>query len=181
MNTKRKLWELNRLSAEEFSQKEKIPIVVLLDDLRSFENVGSVFRTADAFAIEEVVLCGITPKPPHREIHKTALGATETVAWKYFSTTLEAVMHYKNQGYSIFSVEQASRTQPLHQLNLSTSEKVVLVFGNEVHGVRQDVVDASDAVMEIPQFGTKHSLNVSVCVGIVLWEFSTQLNPALSS
>lgn len=179
MNKKRKLWELNRPSLEAYAAQEKIPIVVLLDDIRSFENVGSVFRTADSFSIEQVVLCGITPIPPHREIHKTALGATESVSWRHSPTVMEAVLGLKELGYAVYALEQAQKTSLLHRVNQLSLEKVALVFGNEVHGVQQAVVDVCDGVLEIPQFGTKHSLNVSVCVGITLWEFSKQLNPQL--
>ena len=179
MNKKRKLWELNRPSPEAYAAQEKIPIVVLLDDIRSFENVGSVFRTADSFSIEQVVLCGITPCPPHREIHKTALGATESVSWRHSPTVMEAVLGLKELGYAVYALEQAQKTSLLHRVNQLSLEKVALVFGNEVHGVQQAVVDVCDGVLEIPQFGTKHSLNVSVCVGITLWEFSKQLNPQL--
>lgn len=179
MNKKRKLWELNRPTAEAYAEQVKTPIVVLLDDIRSFENVGSVFRTADSFSIEHVVLCGITPVPPHREIHKTALGATESVSWRHASTALEVVAELKSQGYSVYAIEQAAKTKHLHRIHQLPLEKVALVFGNEVHGVQQAVVDKCDGVIEIPQFGTKHSLNVSVCVGITLWEFSKYLNPQL--
>ncbi|MFM7723161.1 MAG: RNA methyltransferase [Bacteroidota bacterium] len=179
MNKKRKLWELNRPSPEVYAAQEKIPIVVLLDDIRSFENVGSVFRTADSFSIEQVVLCGITPTPPHREIHKTALGATESVSWRHSPTVMEVVLGLKELGYAVYALEQAENTSLLHRVNQLSLEKVALVFGNEVHGVQQAVVDVCDGVLEIPQFGTKHSLNVSVCVGITLWEFSKHLNPLL--
>lgn len=179
MNKKRKLWELNRPSQEAYSQQDKIPIIVLLDDIRSFENVGSVFRTADSFSIQEVLLCGITPVPPHREIHKTALGATDSVAWRHCPSIIDAVLGLKLQGYAVFAIEQAKTTTPLHRIHEFTLVKVALVFGNEVHGVQQAVVDLCDAVIEIPQFGTKHSLNISVCAGVSLWEFSKIMNPGL--
>jgi tRNA G18 (ribose-2'-O)-methylase SpoU len=179
MNKKRKLWELNRPTPKAYAEQDKTPIVVLLDDIRSFENVGSIFRTADSFSIEHVVLCGITPTPPHREIHKTALGATESVSWRHSPTLMEAVLGLKELGYAVYALEQAEKTRHLHRVSQLLLEKVALVFGNEVHGVQQAVVDVCDGVLEIPQFGTKHSLNVSVCVGITLWEFSKHLNPKL--
>lgn len=179
MNKKLKLWELNRLSPEEFSKQEKLPVVVVLDDIRSFENVGSVFRTSDAFSITEIVLCGITPIPPHREIHRTALGATETVSWSYSEKTLDAILNLKTAGYTIYALEQAENTIQLQHLKNCVDSQIALVFGNEVNGVNQEVIDQCDGVLEIPQFGTKHSLNVSVCVGVVLWECAKLLNPAL--
>ncbi|MFM7595446.1 MAG: RNA methyltransferase [Flavobacteriales bacterium] len=180
MNKKLKLWELNRVSPEEFSKQEKLPVVVVLDDLRSFENVGSVFRTSDAFNIQEIILCGITPVPPHREIHRTALGATDTVKWTYIAKATEAIVKLKSEGYTIYALEQAEKTIMLQHLKKSIKSPIALVFGNEVNGVNQDVIDQCHAVLEIPQFGTKHSLNVSVCVGVVLWECATVLNPSLN-
>jgi tRNA G18 (ribose-2'-O)-methylase SpoU len=162
--------ELNRLTPEEFQANSKTPVVIVLDNVRSHLNVGSVFRTADAFAIEAIYLCGITGTPPHRDIHKSALGATGTVAWQYFPTTAEAIASLKSQGYKIASIEQAESATMLNDLNYKGSEKLALVFGNEVDGVDQDIVGTSDMVIEIPQFGTKHSLNISVSVGVVLWE-----------
>jgi len=179
MNKKRKLWELQRLSPEEFMATSKVPITLVLDDIRSFENVGAVFRTADSFAISEIVLCGITPVPPHREIHKTALGATESMPWRYFPTAMEAQEELKRQGHTLLVFEQAEQTTPLHQVTIDAASKVALFFGNEVNGVHQEVVNQCDEVVEIPQFGTKHSLNVSVCVGIAAWHFSRLLNPQL--
>lgn len=179
MNKKLKLWELNRLSPEEFSKQEKLPVVVVLDDIRSFENVGSVFRTSDAFNIKEVILCGITPIPPHREIHRTALGATETVSWSYLEKTIDAILNLKTAGYKIYALEQAEKTIQLQHLKHHVDSRIALVFGNEVNGVNQAVIDQCDGVLEIPQFGTKHSLNVSVCAGVVLWECARLLNPAL--
>jgi tRNA G18 (ribose-2'-O)-methylase SpoU len=179
MNKKRSMWELNRISPEDFATADKTPIVLILDDIRSFENVGSFFRTGDAFCIEEIVLCGITPCPPHKEIHKTALGATETVQWNHERDVLNAVRHWKTKGYAIGVIEQAEKTLPLHIIEQLSFSNMVLVFGNEVNGVKQAVIDECDVVIEIPQFGTKHSLNVSVCAGIVLWEFSKMLNPNL--
>lgn len=181
MNKKLKLWELNRCSPEEFITQEKLPVVVVLDDLRSFENVGSVFRTSDAFNIQEIILCGITPVPPHRDIHRTALGATETVSWSYSEKTLEAIHKLKTAGYTIYALEQAEKTILLQHLKKYIDSRIALVFGNEVNGVNQEVIDQCDGVLEIPQFGTKHSLNVSVCVGVVLWECASLLNPALKA
>jgi len=171
MNRKLKLWELNRLDEATFKKQKKFPITVVLDDIRSFNNVGSFFRTADAFNIEKIYLCGITPQPPHREIHKTALGATETVEWEYRASILELVTELKSSGKCICSIEQAEETLLLNKSHEIQDQELVLVFGNEVHGVHQEVIDFSDYVVEIPQFGTKHSLNVSVCAGVVLWEF----------
>ena len=179
MNKKLKLWELNRPTKEAFIAKNKVPIVVILDELRSFENVGSIFRTSDAFCIHQLALCGITPVPPHREIHRTALGATESVSWCYFEKTMEAVMYYKQHGFEVYAIEQAQHTMLLNAIQRMEISKIALIFGNEVNGVNQSVVDACDGVIEIPQFGTKHSLNVSVCAGVVLWECSKRLNPAL--
>ena len=171
MNKKLKLWELNRLSPEEFSKQEKLPVVVVLDDIRSFENVGSVFRTSDAFGIQEIILCGITPVPPHREIHRTALGATETVTWSYAPKTLDAIKKLKSAGYTIYALEQAEKTILLQHLKKSVDSRIALVFGNEVNGVNQEVIDHCDGVLEIPQFGTKHSFNVSVTLGMTLWDY----------
>jgi tRNA G18 (ribose-2'-O)-methylase SpoU len=170
MNKKLKLEELNRVSVEEFKKSDKTPIVVVLDNIRSLHNIGSIFRTADAFAIEQIFLCGITAQPPHREITKTALGATESVSWKYFEKTVDAVQELKNLGYYIISVEQTKNSQALEKIYFEKQQKCALIFGNEVEGVDQEVVNQSDLTLELTQFGTKHSLNVSVCVGIVLWE-----------
>ena len=161
--------ELGRVNPEEIQAAKKHPIIVILDDVRSMHNVGSTFRTCDAFAIEELYLCGYTPAPPHRDIHKTALGATETVAWKNFTTTIEAVTAARAAGYKILAVEQAHGSTMLNTLNWQ-HEKVALVFGNEVTGVNDEVLAAADGCIEIPQWGAKHSLNISVSVGIVLWE-----------
>lgn len=162
--------ELPRLTVEAFRSELKTPFIVVLDNVRSHLNVGSVFRTADAFLIEAVYLCGITGTPPHREIHKTALGATETVLWKYSTSTLEALHELKAQGVKIVSIEQAESAVMLDEFVPDAKEKYALVFGNEVDGVAQDVVAISDVVIEIPQYGTKHSLNVSVSAGIVIWD-----------
>jgi len=173
---KKSLLELNRLSVEEFKKTAKTPIVLLLDNLRSALNVGSAFRTADAFALEQVILCGITATPPHREILKTAIGATQSVDWKHFESTMDAVSYYKSNGYKILSIEQAEGSTSLPDFKLDPSQKYVVILGNEVKGVGQDVVNQSDVCIEIPQFGTKHSLNVSVCAGVVIWELIKQLN-----
>jgi 23S rRNA (guanosine2251-2'-O)-methyltransferase len=172
MNRKLKLWELNRATPEEFSAQPKFPIVVVLDNIRSFNNVGAFFRTADAFNVEKIYLCGITPQPPHREIQKTALGATETIAWEHVDSTIDIVTQLKQQGMKVLTVEQAEKTTFLHQFPVTKEEKYAIVFGNEVDGVEQTVIDMADDIIEIPQFGTKHSLNVSVCAGVVLWEFT---------
>jgi tRNA G18 (ribose-2'-O)-methylase SpoU len=171
MNRKLKLWELNRVDESTFKDQKKFPIIVVLDDIRSFNNVGSFFRTSDAFNIEKIYLCGITPQPPHRDIQKTALGATETVAWEFRESIVELITELKNEGNIICSVEQAEKTLLLNQTEKLMDSTNVLVFGNEVHGVNQAIIDLSDYIIEIPQFGTKHSLNVSVCAGVVLWEF----------
>ena len=162
--------ELDRLTVGEFRESKKIPIVAVLDNIRSQNNIGSVFRTADAFRLEGVILCGITATPPHREIHKTALGATESVHWEYHEETSDAVLALKQKGYQIISVEQAKGAVTLEQLHLSPDQKYALVFGHEIRGVDQKVVDLSHMCVEIPQHGTKHSLNISVAAGIVIWE-----------
>ena len=166
------------MNVEEFKASEKMPLVVVLDDVRSMYNVGSVFRTADAFRVERICLCGITACPPHPEIHKTALGAEDTVAWKHFSTALEAVQHLKEMGYTVLSIEQCEGSTLLQSLPSVFSQaegKYAIVLGNEVKGVHQEVVDASDGCIEIPQYGTKHSLNVSVTAGIVMYQLSNML------
>ena len=162
---------MNRISPEEFKQSEKTPLVVVLDNVRSLHNVGSVFRTGDAFLIEAVYLCGITSTPPQAEIHKTALGAEDSVDWKYFEDTHDALNELKAAGYSVFAIEQAEGSTMLPDFNTQSGIKYAVVLGNEVKGVQQSVVDACDGCIEIPQFGTKHSLNVSVTAGIVIWEF----------
>ena len=202
---KLKITEMGRMNAEEFKASEKMPLIVVLDDVRSMYNVGSVFRTADAFRVEAIYLCGITAQPPHPEIHKTALGAEDTVAWQYFPTALDAVHALKQQGYTAYSIEQCEGSTPLQTLqtlpspslqggsgisaNEDTNEQsnyslpagrvrggsFALILGNEVKGVHQEVVDASDGCIEIPQYGTKHSLNVSTTAGIVIWEFAKRL------
>lgn len=164
--------ELNRLSKEEFKSADKKKIIVILDNIRSMHNVGSVFRTSDAFAIEKIMLCGITAQPPHREIEKAALGATESVDWEHHPHTIEIVNKLKAEGYIIISIEQTETSVFLQNFETKAEEKYAIVFGNEVEGVQQEVINASNYCIEIPQFGTKHSFNVSVCAGIVLWEFS---------
>lgn len=171
--------ELNRISTEEFKQADKLPVVIILDNIRSQNNVGSVFRTSDAFRIEKIYLCGITSTPENREVHKTALGAEDAVDWEYVKETRDVVEKLKSEGFRIYSVEQAENTVSLETLTISTTEKYALVFGNEVKGVQQEIIDSSDACVEIPQFGTKHSFNISVTVGIVLWQIVRPLLPAL--
>lgn len=165
--------ELNRLSVNEFRQSEKMPIVVVLDNIRSMHNVGSVFRTADAFLVQGIYLCGFTPQPPHRDIHKTALGATETVKWAYFDTTVSAVRALREEGYTVFAVEQAEGSIPLQEVCMrfsGGSGPLAVIFGNEVEGVGAEALALCDGAIEIPQWGMKHSLNISVAAGIVLWE-----------
>ena len=163
--------ELGRKSVEEFKASEKMPIVVVLDNIRSMHNVGSVFRTTDAFLLESICLCGYTPQPPHRDINKTALGATDTVAWKYYPTTLAAVEQLKAEGYSLYAVEQTENSIHLQDFNkIEGIHKLAVVFGNEVEGVDAEVIAKCDGCIEIPQLGMKHSLNISVAAGIVLWE-----------
>lgn len=172
---KLKITELNRMSVEEFKESDKLPLIVILDDVRSLHNVGSVFRSSDAFRVEAIYLCGITAVPPQPEIHKTALGAEDTVDWKYFKDTLEAVSELKEKGYKVYSVEQVEGSTMLNKLEIDENKKYAVIMGNEVKGVKQEVVNASDGCIEIPQFGTKHSLNVSVTAGIVVWEFARLL------
>jgi tRNA G18 (ribose-2'-O)-methylase SpoU len=171
---KLKITELNRISTDEFKQTQKIPLVVVLDNVRSLHNVGSVFRTSDAFLVEAVYLCGITATPPHTEIHKTALGAENSVDWKYFQHTTEAVEELKQRGYHVAAVEQAENSVMLNDLHLQ-KQKYAVILGNEVHGVDQAVMDVCDSCIEIPQYGTKHSLNVSVTAGIVIYCLSLQI------
>ena len=161
--------ELNRLNLEEFKSRQKTPIVVVLDNVRSAHNVGAIFRTSDAFLLEKVCLCGITPTPPHKEIRKTALGASESLAWNHFKNTHDCIDSLKKEGYHIISIEQAEGAVMLNDFQPETEIKYAVVFGNEVKGVNQAVVNNSDAVIEIPQFGTKHSLNISVSAGVVIW------------
>ena len=162
--------ELNRLSIEEFKASNKTPIVVILDNIRSLNNIGSVFRTSDAFLIEKIFLCGITATPPNKDIHKTALGATESVNWEYHKETSDIVKKLKKEDYKIISIEQTEQATMLQDFNTENNIKYAVIFGNEVKGVQQEIVDLSDYCIEIPQFGTKHSLNISVSTGIVIWE-----------
>lgn len=162
--------ELERLKIEEFKKADKIPLIVILDNIRSLNNIGSVFRTSDAFLIEKIYLCGITAKPPHKEIHKTALGATESIDWEYFENILELVENLQKESVEIVSIEQAVNSTMLQDFEISKKQKYAVIFGNEVKGVQQEVVTQSDFCIEIPQFGTKHSLNISVSCGIVLWD-----------
>ena len=172
---KLKITELNRISIEEFKEADKLPLVVVLDDIRSLHNIGFVFRTADAFRIECIYLCGITATPPHPEMHKTALGAEFTVDWKYVNNAVETVDNLRSEGYVVYSVEQAEGSIMLDELTLDRSKKYAVVMGNEVKGVQQEVIDHSDGCIEIPQYGTKHSLNVSVTAGIVIWDLFKKL------
>jgi len=167
--------EMERLSVDEFKQADKISLIVVLDDVRSMHNVGSVFRTGDAFRIEGIYLCGITSTPPMAEIHKTALGAEDSVNWKYFKTATEAVEALKSEGYEVYSVEQAHGSTKLQSFVPSINKKYAVILGNEVKGVHQEVIDTSDGCLEIPQFGTKHSMNVSVTAGIIIWHFAKTL------
>jgi tRNA G18 (ribose-2'-O)-methylase SpoU len=162
--------ELNRLSVDEFKQVEKLPIIVVLDNIRSLNNIGSVFRTSDAFLLEKIYLCGITAQPPHRDIHKTALGATESVDWEYMENTLECVKKLQAKGYHCLAIEQAKNSVMLNDFDHAKHPKIAVFFGNEVKGVQQEVIDKCDNCIEIPQLGTKHSLNISVSAGVVLWE-----------
>lgn len=175
MALKKSMVELHRVDVEEYKAKEKLQVTLVLDNVRSEMNVGSVFRTADAFLIERVCLCGITPQPPKAEIHKTALGAEESVCWQYFPTTLEAIGQLKDGGYVICSIEQVHDSVSLEQFVVNSNQRVAIVLGNEVKGVSQEVVDASDTCVEIPQEGTKHSLNISCCAAIVMWHVYRQL------
>ena len=174
MNRKLKLEELNRLSITDFKSKKKDPIVVLLDNVRSLHNVGSVFRTCDAMAVEKLYLGGITAKPPHREIQKTAIGATESVKWEYVEIAEAVVLKYKNLGYKIIAVEQTVNSKDLTKYKWH-DEKTMIIFGNEVNGVQQNIIDMADLSIEIPQWGTKHSLNISVSAGIILWDLKSKL------
>jgi 23S rRNA (guanosine2251-2'-O)-methyltransferase len=162
--------ELGRQTVEQFRKSRKAPIILVLDNVRSQSNIGSIFRTADAFLIEAIYLCGITASPPHREIQKTALGATETVAWSYFPQTMEAVLKLKDEGYQIIGVEQAEGSVALNNFSIDPNKKYALIFGHEINGVSQEVLNICDGCLEIPQFGTKHSFNIAISVGIVLWE-----------
>lgn len=172
---KLKVTEMNRISVAEFKEAEKMPLVVVLDNVRSLYNVGSIFRTSDAFRLQGICLCGITARPPHIEIHKTALGAEDSVAWRYYEDTLECVDNLRKEGYTILSIEQCEGSTLLPNLQIDSTKRYAVVMGNEVKGVQQEVVDNSDGCIEIPQYGTKHSMNVSVTAGIIIWEFARQL------
>jgi len=174
-NRKLKLQELGRISVDEFKTAEKTPIIIVLDNIRSLNNIGSVFRSSDAFRIEKIYLCGITAKPPHRDIHKTALGATESVEWEYIKDTVTLIQSLKNKGVITLSIEQAENSLKLDAFMPKPNQKYAIIMGNEVDGVQQSVINASDYVLEIPQIGTKHSLNISVCTGVVLWDLFVKM------
>lgn len=167
--------ELNRLTTDEFKNQPKIPVILILDNIRSMNNVGSAFRTSDAFLVEAIYLTGITAKPPHRDINKTALGATDTVAWQHFSTTQEAVLNARSKGFEIAAVEQANNSVYLNNFMPKSTIKYAFVFGNEAFGVEDEIVKNADICLEIPQYGTKHSLNISVSIGIILWDYNSKL------
>jgi len=171
LTQKLKLEELGRVDVDTFKTMEKIPAVIIMDNIRSMHNVGAVFRTADAFLIEKIILCGITPRPPHREIHKAALGATESVEWQYYESVKEAVLDLKTQKYEVLGIEQTTDSIMITDYSIDKTKKYALVLGNEVEGVSDEILPHCNAFLELPQHGTKHSLNVSVCGGIVMWEF----------
>lgn len=175
MNRKKLVTEMGRIDRDTFSKADKLPLAVVLDNVRSLHNVGSVFRTGDAFRVERIVLCGITATPPSAEIHKTALGAEDVVGWQHFESTMDAVEALRSEGFNIFSIEQCEGSIALQDFVAEPGQRYAVVLGNEVKGVQQAVVDASDGAIEIPQFGTKHSLNVSVTAGMVIWEFAKRL------
>ncbi|MDB5009484.1 MAG: TrmH family methyltransferase [Mucilaginibacter sp.] len=172
---KLKLEELNRVSLTEFKSQKKLPVTVVLDNVRSMHNIGSIFRTADGFAVEQICLCGITAQPPHREIEKTALGATQSVNWIYFDTPVQAIEQLRANGYQIIAIEQAENSIMLNEFIPVDNEKYALIFGNEVNGVSDEAMEKIDACIEIPQFGTKHSFNIVVSAGIVLWDFFSKM------
>ncbi len=172
---KLKITELNRLSNEEYKKQKKTPLIIVLDNIRSLHNVGSVFRTSDAFLVEAIYLCGITSTPPHAEIHKTALGAEDSVDWKYFEKTADAVKELKKKDFEVWAVEQVEHSTMLNEMKIDNQKKYALILGNEVKGVQQSVIDICDGCIEIPQFGTKHSLNVSVTTGVVIWKFAEKI------
>ena len=167
--------ELNRLSIEEFKAKRKTPLAVVLDNVRSMHNVGSIFRSSDAFLVDKIYLCGITAVPPHIDIHKTALGSTDSVEWEYYEDTLEAINDLKNMGYILIGIEQTEESVMLYDFKPTPGQHYAVIFGHEVRGVKQAIIDQCDLTIEIPQFGTKHSLNISVCAGIVIWELLQKL------
>ncbi len=168
--------ELDRLDVDTFKRAKKTPLVIILDNIRSLNNIGSVFRTADAFLIEKIYLCGITATPPHKDIRKTALGATDSVDWAYRKSTVDLIVELKSQRYSVMALEQAENAMLLNKVKIDTTKKYALIFGNEVKGVSQEAVDRCDEVLEIPQYGTKHSLNISVSVGVAVWDFWSKMN-----
>lgn len=176
---KLKLEELQRIDVATFKEVKKIPLTVVLDNVRSMHNVGAIFRTADAFVVEKICLCGITPTPPHREIQKAALGATESVDWEYYKDISSALLQLKEKGYELIAIEQTSNSEPLNDFKIDVNKKYVVVLGNEVDGISDEAIELYDHFLEIPQKGTKHSLNVSVCGGIVLWEFFRPLSKTL--
>jgi 23S rRNA (guanosine2251-2'-O)-methyltransferase len=171
--------ELNRITVDEFRMSEKIPLILILDDIRSMHNIGSIFRSADAFRVERVILCGISAIPPHKDIHKTALGATESVAWEYFEDIIQPIQLLRSEGYIVAGIEQTEDSIMLHDFYPDKKAKYAFILGHEVRGVKQSVVDVCDITIEIPQFGTKHSLNVSVCAGIVIWDFYRKIQFAI--
>jgi len=175
MIQKRSMDELGRVTPDKFRELDKFPIILVLDNIRSMMNVGSVFRTADAFRIEKIMLCGITACPPNKEIHKTALGATESVDWQYFEETAEAVKALRNENYRVFALEQTNQSISLHSFTPEQNEKYALIFGNEIKGVQENVLSLCHGCIEIPQFGTKHSFNISVTAGITLWDFFSKM------
>jgi len=174
-NRKKLVTEMGRIDRDAFSKADKLRLVVVLDNVRSLHNVGSVFRTGDAFRVERIMLCGITATPPSAEIHKTALGAEDVVEWQYFASTMDAVAALRSEGFKVFAIEQCEGSVALQDFMAEPGTRYAVVLGNEVKGVQQEVVDASDGAIEIPQFGTKHSLNVSVTAGMVIWEFAKKL------
>ncbi|MCB9225158.1 MAG: RNA methyltransferase [Crocinitomicaceae bacterium] len=173
MNRKLKLQELGRLSVDEYRTAEKTPLVIILDNIRSLNNIGSVFRTADCFRVSKIYLCGITATPPHRDIHKTAIGATESVDWEYVDSTLDLVRKLQDEGWQCYAIEQVENSISLEKFEPGTN--TAIIFGNEVDGVQQEVIDQCDGCIEVPQFGTKHSLNISVCTGIVVWDLYAKM------
>ena len=174
-NRKLKLQELGRISVDEYKASEKTPIIIVLDNIRSLNNIGSVFRSSDAFRIEKIYLCGITAQPPHRDIHKTALGSTESVAWEHVEDTVKLVEKLKSENVITLSIEQAEDSLKLDEFTPIKDQKYAIIMGNEVDGVQQSVINASDQVLEIPQIGTKHSLNISVCTGVVVWDLFSKM------
>jgi len=174
-NRKLKLQELGRISIDDYKKSEKTPLIIVLDNIRSLNNIGSVFRSADAFRIEKIYLCGITAQPPHRDIHKTALGATESVEWEYVDDTVELVEKLKSNNVITLSIEQAEDSIKLDKFTPKKNQKYAIIMGNEVDGVQQSVINGSDYVLEIPQIGTKHSLNISVCTGVILWDLFSKI------